>query len=210
MAETSSFPVTTFELVALLALAPSPASTQSAASLRLPDPAGDPVAKRAGLASLVVRDLATIDGGEIHTQGQAGAVAGVLTTATHWVEIGVVRRTSTDAAVLFGVAQGALMITPRGFDVWDVLAITAGTDLITAAIDLAARGIDVTPQGEPVAVTIKTTTPDGSITASTHRDEHGTWQTALEPRDATGQLTIQPDTTPDQTTALTRIAKALR
>jgi hypothetical protein len=210
VAAPSTFPLTTFELAALVALAPGPAATQSATSLRIPDPATDPQSKRAGLSSLLVRELATIEGTQIRADGLAGAVAGALTTAETWVEVGVARRESADAAVLVGTAKGALMITPRGYDVWNTLAVAQGTDLVEAGVDLAARGVDVTPDGEPVAVTVKVVTLDGSTTASAHRDADGAWHVALEPADAEGRLTVQPDAPADQAAALARVRDALR
>ncbi|WP_435737402.1 hypothetical protein V5D56_02060 [Cellulosimicrobium sp. PMB13] len=210
MATPSTFPLTTFELVALLSLSPGPAAEQSAASLRVAGPGTDATAQRAGLASLLVRELAEVRDGLITARGNAGGVAAVLTTATRWVEVGVARSESGDGAVLVEAPGGALLITPRGLDLWDVLPVEPGTDLVRAGVDLARRGVDVTPAEAAVAVTVKVTTASGSTVASAHRAPDGAWQLALEPADAEGRLTVQDDAPADEDEAMARLSEALR
>ncbi len=206
--ETTTFPLTTFELATLLSLVEGAAAAQSAASLRLPDPR-DAISRRAGLSSLVVRGLVDLGHGRITPQGKAGAVAGVLTTADQWVEIGVARRDTADAAVLVGAGQDVLLLSPRGFDVWDVLPVDGSKDLVDAGIELARQGVEVTGADEPVAVSVKVTRATGSAVASAHRDAQGGWQVAIEPADPDGRLTILDDAPADQAEALATLRKAL-
>ncbi|WP_265521555.1 hypothetical protein [Oerskovia flava] len=210
MAPAATFPVTTFELVTLISLREGPAATQSAASLRLPDPDGPLQPRKAGLASLLARELVTIQDGTITAVGNAGGVAGALTAADRWIEVGIVRGTSSDAAILVGAGAGGVMITPRGFDVWDALPVNEGTDLVEGGVDLARRGIDVTPAGEAVAASVKVTTAAGSTSASVRREADGTWQLATEPADAEGRLTVQDVRLTDQAAAMAALLEALR
>ncbi|MBD8078623.1 hypothetical protein [Cellulosimicrobium arenosum] len=210
MATAAPFPLTTFELHALLSLREGPAAARSAQSLRL-DTTGDAaaVSRRAGLASLLVRDLATISDGIITAQGNAGGVAGALTRGDRWVEIGIVRPSSTDAAVLVGTGIGGVMITPRGFDVWNVLPIGEGRDLVDAGVALARQGVEASAENAAVAASVKVSTVDSTRAASAHRDDDGTWKIATEPADAEGRLTVQEGTYPDLDAAFAALREAL-
>jgi len=202
-------PFTSFELVALLTFNPGAAATQSAKSLRLADGLPSAEARRAGLSSLLVRELARTQDGQVAPVGNAGGVSGVLTGADRWVEVGIVRRDRTDAAVLVGITGNGLLISPRGLDVWDVLPVKPGTDLVSAGVDLARRGV-LDAGDEPVSATVKVTTLDGVVAAAVHRDDAGEWRIATEPTDADGALTIRDDAFADADAALTALDAALR
>ncbi len=202
-------PFTSFELVALLTFQPGAAATQSAQSLRLADTQPSPEARRAGLSSLLVRGLAVATDGQVAPLGNAGGVSGVLTRADRWVEVGIVRRDRTDAAVLVGVGGSGLLVSPRGLDTWDVLPLRPGSDLLDGGLDLARRGIEDAGD-QPVSASLKVTTLDGSVAAAVHRDDAGTWRVATEPVDADGALTIRDETFPDADAALAALGTALR
>ncbi|UTT58926.1 hypothetical protein [Cellulosimicrobium cellulans] len=204
-----AIPFTSFELLALLTFNKGAAATQSAKSLRLADGLSSPEARRAGLSSLIVRDLARAENGQVAPVGNAGGVSGVLTGADRWVEVGIVRRDRTDAAVLVGITGNGLLISPRGLDVWDVLPVKPGTELTDAGVDLARRGVQDAGD-QPVSATVKVTTLDGSRAAAVHRDDAGVWRVATEPTGPDGALTIQDDVLADTDTALAALSAALR
>lgn len=202
-------PFTSFELVALLTFQPGAAATQSAQSLRLADLQSSADARRAGLSSLLVRGLAVATDGQVAPVGNAGGVSGVLTRADRWVEVGVVRRDRTDAAVLAGVGGSGLLVSPRGLDTWDALPVRPGADLVDAGVDLARQGVEDAGE-QAVSVSVKVTTPAGSVAAAVHRDDAGTWRVATEPTDADGALTIRDDAPADADAALAALRAALR
>ena len=204
-----AMPFTSFELAALLTFQPGAAATQSAQSLRLAETQSSPDARRAGLSSLLVRGLAVATDGQVAPVGNAGGVSGVLTGADRWVEVGIVRRDRTDAAILVGLGGNGLLISPRGLDTWDVLPVRPGTDLVDGGVDLARKGVEDAGE-QPVSVSVKVTTLDGSTAAAVHRDDAGAWRVATEPTGPDGALTIQDDVLADTDAALAALRSALR
>ncbi|MCB7136060.1 hypothetical protein [Cellulosimicrobium marinum] len=204
-----AMPFTSFELAALLTFQKGDAATQSATSLRLTEIQASPEARRAGLSSLLVRGLAVATDGQVAPVGNAGGVSGVLTGADRWVEVGIVRRDRTDAAILVGVGGNGLLVSPRGLDTWDVLPVRPGSDLVDGGVDLARQGVEDAGDAA-VSVSVKVTTRTGSVAAAVHRDDAGTWKVATEPTGPDGALTIQDETLADTAAALDALRTALR
>jgi hypothetical protein len=85
--------------------------------------------RAAGLASLVVRDLAVVEGENVRLTAPVAAVAEGLTRATTIIQVGLVAPDNADGALLFDTGQVRLLVGPRPYRRFEIIALDVRRDL---------------------------------------------------------------------------------
>ncbi|MFC4629745.1 hypothetical protein ACFO6V_15975 [Promicromonospora alba] len=174
--------LTGFELLSLLSLGDDASARKTRESLRLPEvPEGSPLLG-AGLSSLIVRKMATVDdAGVLTPQGPVLALAAVLNRATEWIEAAGVSGETNHVALLVKSPDGAAMIEPKPYGIWQALPVPADDRLI----DVASRYVRATYQDIttlPFAGSIKVIAQAGGDRAAAVRiGEDKAWEISSGP-----------------------------
>jgi hypothetical protein len=174
--------LTGFELLSLLSLGDDASAKKTRESLRLPEvPEGSPLFG-AGLSSLIVRKMATVDdAGMLTPQGPVLALAAVLNRATEWIEAAGVSGETNHVALLVKSPDGAAMIEPKPYGIWQALPVPADDRLI----DVASRYVRATYQDIttlPFAGSIKVIAQTGGDRAAAVRiGEDKAWEISSGP-----------------------------
>ena len=175
--------LTGFELLSLLSLGESSGAQKTRESLRLPEiPEGSPLLG-AGLSSLLVRKLATVDdAGVLTPQGKVLALTAVLNRATEWIEAAGVSDDTNHVALLVKSPDGAALIEPKPYGIWQALPLPVGEPLI----DAASRYVRATYQdikALPFAGSIKVIAEAGDRAAAVRIGDDKAWQFSSGPVD---------------------------
>ncbi|MDD0859212.1 hypothetical protein NHF46_18760 [Arthrobacter alpinus] len=113
--------------MALLNLAPSEATTRSAAALRIENELHDDKILFAGASSLVARGFATVGaGGELSISGPVAAVTHALSTATRRMQIDLLTADSVDNVITVDAPDYAIVLQPRAYLTWFAMAQKPG------------------------------------------------------------------------------------
>ncbi len=153
------------ELAALMTIAGTPASLETAERLRVLGADSDGLTKQYGLSGLVARGLAVIEGDEVSTSKEASTLARVTSVADQWLEIGFVAEGVAEGAVIVGGPGGDLMFGAAAAGTYDVVALKAGVpagnniaELVFGFLDGAvpsAVGLNFTFNGQTRRVAVK-------------------------------------------------------
>ncbi|MFD6448051.1 hypothetical protein ACFWEJ_23310 [Promicromonospora sp. NPDC060204] len=177
--------LTGFELLSLLSLGDDASAAKTRESLRLPEvPEGSPLLG-AGLSSLIVRKMAVVDdAGTLTPQGPVLALAAVLNRATEWIEAAGISGETNHVALLVRSPDGAALIEPKEYGIWQALPVPAGDRLI----DVASRYVRATFQDAttlPFAGSIKVIAqpgaPTGDRAAAVRIGEDKAWEISSGP-----------------------------
>ncbi|MGI5190664.1 hypothetical protein ACQEVI_21175 [Promicromonospora sp. CA-289599] len=175
--------LTGFELLSLLSLGEGASAQRTRESLRLPEvPDGSPLVG-AGLSSLLVRKLASVDdAGVLTPQGKVLALTAVLNRATEWIEAAGVSGETNHVALLVKSPEGAALIEPKPYGIWQALPLPAGERLI----DAASRYVRATYKDIktlPFAGSIKVIAESGDRAAAVRIGEDKSWAFSSGPVD---------------------------
>jgi len=173
--------LTGFELISLLSLGDDASSRKTRESLRLPEvPEGSPLLG-AGLSSLIVRKMATVDdAGVLTPQGKVLALTAVLNRATEWIEAAGVSGETNHVGLLVKSPDGAALIEPKPYGIWQALPVPAGEPLI----DVATRYVRATYQdikSLPFAGSVKVIGLEGDRAAAVRIAEDKSWEISSGP-----------------------------
>jgi hypothetical protein len=137
------------ELAALLAMRPGPASTESAAALRITDEASDGEVIRAGASSLVAHGLATVgDERELVVGGAVAAVLSALSEAERRVDVGLLVPGGPGDSVLQVESSGfSILLQPRSYFCWFAMAQAPSLTGAEALLAMISSHLDTTPDG---------------------------------------------------------------
>lgn len=138
MSETT-VPLTEHEILALLSFNDTEPSSYTRDVLRLADVRAEDVLVRAGLSTLLVRNLAVVQGPDLVLAGPTEQIAGIMATAGGWLEIAVT--TDGTSYVLFGVqsAAGAFMMSVGTRGVHQFNPLPADKPILSFALDIATH-----------------------------------------------------------------------
>ncbi|MDF2846408.1 MAG: hypothetical protein K0R97_390 [Oerskovia sp.] len=188
--------LTSHELLVLLSLNDGPAASATRRELRLQElPEGSPV-MAAGVSTLLVRGLATVDGELLQPTGNVLPLTRILTTAEQWVEAATISGGRSNAALLVGALMGAVVIEPRPFGVWHVRPLRLGTDLVQSAATLVRTAFEAADGARPFGGTIKTVDATAATTSNVRIGEDGVWELAAGPvGSALAPAAVGPDPT---------------
>lgn len=173
--------LTGFELLSLLSLGDDASAGTTRASLRLPEVPEDSPLIGAGLSSLLVRKLATVnDAGVLTPQGKVLALTAVLNRATEWIEAAGVSGDTNHVALLVKSPDGAALIEPKPYGIWQALPLPADEPLI----EVASRYVRATYQDVktlPFAGSIKVIAQAGDRAAAVRIGEDKAWEISSGP-----------------------------
>ncbi|MBD5784585.1 hypothetical protein IF650_00170 [Cellulosimicrobium terreum] len=169
------------ELLVLLSLNQTPASSRTREMLRLPGLPDDSALMAAGLSSLVVRRIVEVAGDQLTPLGNALPLTRIITTATEWVEAAAIAGDRTNAALLVGGQGGAVVLEPRPFGIWQIRPLQLGDPLPEAASRFVRASFGQLEE-RPFGGSIKVVDAAGDArTASVRVAVDGTWETTSGP-----------------------------
>ncbi len=132
--------LTDYELVALVDLNPTPQGLRALEAIGVAGLLADPGAVRAGVASLLVRDLADADEDRLLVHGFAGDVGTMLTSASDLLLLVLSRDGRVDGrTVLVDAPAGGLLLDMTRYGAHVVQPLRPGTDLLTLVRDVIAE-----------------------------------------------------------------------
>lgn len=159
MPEDAPLRLTDHELLALLAMNPSPSSAATMELLRLAPFAENELLGNAGITTLLVRGLAEFRGAgndqQIVPLGRAAIAAAVLSRAEAWLEITLA--TSGAEHVLFTAASptAALLLGIHGFGIHDLQPVDPDAGMLALGITAGREYLQSGAEGLPASVTIR-------------------------------------------------------
>ncbi|MDP5227046.1 MULTISPECIES: hypothetical protein [Arthrobacter] len=152
--ETQPLPITEHELIALVALANTPAALTCQTLFRLDHVAGAPL-EQAGVTTLLERGLLTIDQNALLPVGPAVAVTGVLAESDSWLEVALVTPEAEHVYFLFGSDHGALVLSLSKYGVHELRPLVNIEGMFTTAIEMVNYYLGTSPDGLPAAATLR-------------------------------------------------------
>ncbi|GAA1994673.1 hypothetical protein GCM10009718_35740 [Isoptericola halotolerans] len=174
--------LTGFELLSLLAVSTEDAARRTREHLHLPEVASDSPLLTAGVSSLLVRGLCTMESGTLRPQSRLDALVTVLTRANQWLEAAGIADRTTGSALLVGSELGGALLEPRPYSIWHAWPMPPSPDLPTAGARFVRSQFE-NNTGRPFAGSLKLTTASGSRISAVHVDTAGRWELASGPGD---------------------------
>jgi hypothetical protein len=167
------------ELAFLLAMAPGEGAERTRGVLQLTLPADGDGLLAAGAATLLVRELASINAqGLVQPSESCGLIGLILSSLGAWIEIALVSDVETDAAFVLFTPTASLAITPRAVGTFEFRFIRPGVSAGAATAALlfaylearapAAAYAHLVAGGDDVALALRLLS-DGALEFS--RDE---------------------------------------
>jgi len=132
--------LTDYELAALVDLNPTPQGLRALEAIGVAGLLDDAGAVRAGVASLLVRDLAEAEGDRIVVGGFAGGVGTMLTTADDLLVLVISRAGRVEGrTVLVDAPVGSFLLDMTRYGAHVVQPLSLDTDLMTLVHDVIAE-----------------------------------------------------------------------
>lgn len=140
MSESGAIGVTDYELAALICGNDTASGRRVAEAVGIAELIDDPTAQRAGLTSLLVRDLAGLDEGLIVAEGAATAIGTIVSTADDILRL-VLRHDDTPVGrtILVDAAQGCFLLDMTAYGVHAAQPLRLDTDLFALVRDIIAN-----------------------------------------------------------------------
>lgn len=151
----TTVPLTEHEILALLSFNDTEPSSYTRDVLGLADVTAEDVLVRAGLSTLLVRDLAVAKGSDLVLTGPTEQIAGIMATAGGWLAIAVT--TDGTTSVLFGVqsAVGAFVMSVGTRGVHQFNPLPTDTPILSFALDIATHYLGNSSADSPLSVRVK-------------------------------------------------------
>lgn len=175
--------LTGFELLSLLAVSAEDAARRTREQLHLPEVAADSPLLTAGVSSLLVRGLCSMESGTLRPVGRLDALVTVLTKADRWLEAAGIADRTTGSALLVGSEYGGALLEPRPYSIWHAWPMPPSPDLPAAGARFVRSQFE-NNTGRPFAGSLRLTTASSSRVAAVHVDTEGRWELATGPGDS--------------------------
>lgn len=171
--------LTDHELLALLAMNPTPAAARSKELFRLAGVNHQDVLEQAGITTLLVRGLAEVAGEDIVPVDRGAIVAAVVSTADEWLEMALVTPSSDHVLFIAGSEQGAVLLNLSRYGVHEVQPVDSRAGMLSLGVAIARQYLVDGPDGLPAAAMIKHHRADGEpLVANLKAGEDGSWTLA--------------------------------
>jgi hypothetical protein len=171
--------LTDHELLALLAMNPTPAAERSRELFRLAGVNHQDVLEQAGITTLLVRGLAEVAGEDIVPVDKGAIVAAVVSTADEWLEMALVTPTSDHVLFIAGSEQGAVLLNLSRYGVHEVQPVDSRSGMLSLGVAIAKQYLVDGPDGLPAAAMIKHHRTGGKpLVANLKAGEDGSWTLA--------------------------------
>lgn len=167
--------ITEAELVTLLLLAPSDSTTRTAHVLGLEPQLSVGEVDRAGMQTLLVRDLATLEDELLTAQGPAQVLGVVFATADQWLVVTVDGSDVQTAIVVVSAPTARLMFVIFPSGVHEVRPLAPEGEVIDVARALASSFAEDSTYAKPLTVRIRYLTSDAERDARFSIAARDTW-----------------------------------
>lgn len=158
--------ITDHELAALVDMSNTPAGRMALDAVGVLPMLEDEPSLRAGYSTLLVRDLAGIDGEMIVAQDVALAIAAMMTTATDAVRLVIGHDGDTAARTVFFTApEGSFLLDMTVFGVHAAHALAPGQDILTLVWDVVGGMVQEGELPMPFEVSVTRLLPSGQETS---------------------------------------------
>ncbi|WP_028280858.1 hypothetical protein [Arthrobacter sp. H5] len=179
MTTTDALQLTEHEVLALLSFNEGEPTAITRDIFRLTPQAGNEELTKAGMTTLLVRDLAEIKDSDIIVKGPAEFLAAVMATAGEWLEIALVTPKTNHVMFAVSSAGGAFVANVNGNGTHSFTPLKNEEPILGFGIQAAAHYLTDSEGNRPVAAQIK---HHGfgvePRTANLMVDETGAWQLA--------------------------------
>lgn len=147
--------LTDHELLALLAINPTPSADITRDVFRLSPVAGNELLEQAGITTLLVRGLAEVSGDDIVPVEKGAIVAAVVSTAEEWLEVALVTPETDHVLFTAGSKEGALLLNLSRYGVHEVQPVDPGAGMLQLGLQIARHYLESGVEGYPAAAMIK-------------------------------------------------------
>ena len=185
--------LTEHEILALLAFNDTEPAAYTRDVLRLSGAEQRETLVRAGLATLLVREQAALQGENLVLQGAVQQIAGIMATAGGWLEVAVT--TAQTSYMLFAVQStgGSFIMSAGTHGVHSFDPMPQDKPILLFALDIAKHYLEATDPGSKVSVRAKHHGLGTETRVATLlRDTDGTVRLALD--DGPGAQLTEPTT----------------
>ncbi len=171
------FFVTDTELIQLIGMTPGPAADASASALGLGDHLGNADLRRAGIQSLLVRELAVLtDGDRLEAVGKAQYVGAVLGHATDWLVLSVEGSNVRAFTTLVASPVGNLTIALGPVAVHEVVPLDPALPLSEPLKKLVDAYLADPAINRPLLVRVRRVRGEGDDGVRIEIGEDGAWK----------------------------------
>lgn len=147
--------MTNHELMVLLSMTPTESAGVTLGLLRLDPQDGGEALHNAGLTTLLVRGLASLQGEKIVPVDKAAVVASVLAQAQEWLEISLTTPSSSHALLAVGSNVGAVLVTISPYGVHDIQPIESGPAMLELGMHLIQAYLTEAAEGLPATAAVR-------------------------------------------------------
>ncbi|MFC8303667.1 hypothetical protein ACFUCV_08260 [Specibacter sp. NPDC057265] len=176
MTDESDLLLTDHELLALLAMNPTEASTATRDLFRLGAVAHQEILERAGITTLLARGMAEPDGDDIVPVDRGALIAAVLTTATAWLEVAFVTPSAEHVMFVAASEHGSLLLSLNRLGAHQVRPVDTAEGLAHLGVLLSRAYLEDAGEGLPAAAMVtRHAVSETSRTAHLKRGETELW-----------------------------------
>lgn len=154
MAETE-LRMTDHELLALLSMTPGDSASTALELFRLESHLGNELLLNAGLTTLLVRELAQMQGEKIVPMDKCAIVGSVLSQAQEWLEISLTTPTNQHVLFTAGSNVGAVLLSLSPFGVHEIQPIESGPAMLALGLHLCHEYLAEAAEGLPATAVIR-------------------------------------------------------
>lgn len=174
--DTATLRITEAELVTLLLLTNNAAATRTAHVLGLEPQLANGEIDRAGMQTLLVRELGVLEGDRFSPQGPAQVIAAIVGSATEWLVTTVDGPDVQTAVVVVASPDARLMVVVMPTGVHEVRPIDPTGPLTDVPRVLAESFAADTTYRKPLGVRIRQLSADTERTARFEIQDADTWR----------------------------------
>ncbi len=168
--------MTDHELLALLSMTPTESAVQMLELLRLEPQRENQLLNNAGLTTLMVRGLATLQGEKIVPVDRCAVVGSVLSQGQEWLEISLTTPTSSHVLFAVGSNVGAILLSIGPYGVHEIQPIESGPALLELGLHLSSAYLTDAAEGLPATAVIRRLRIDAEpVVAQLTAVESGDW-----------------------------------
>lgn len=204
MTTTDALQLTEHEILALLAFNDGEPTVMTREIFRLTQHTDNEQLTKAGMTTLLVRELAELNNGDLVVKGPAEFITAVMATAGEWLEIALLTPEKNHVMFAVSSAGGAFVANVNGDGTHGFSPLKNDRPILSFGIDAAAHYLRGPAGHRPVAAQIKHHGLDSQPkTANLMVDESGQWHLA------TGEGSQLTKHEVDEADAMDRFEKAL-
>ncbi len=168
--------MTDHELLALLSMTPTESAAQMLGLLRLDQHGDNQLLHNAGLTTLMVRGLASVQGEKIVPVDKCAVVGSVFSQSQEWLEISLTTPSSSHVLFAVGSNVGAILLSISPYGVHEIQPIESGPAMLELGLHLSSEYLIGAAEGLPATAVIRRLRVDAEpLVAQLTAVESGDW-----------------------------------